>query len=1026
MRFRTLSALLCALLFAWPAVAQEQRGSIEGVVKDSSGAVLPGVTVEARSAGGGVLSTTSDGTGQFRFPSVLPGVYEVSATLSSFKPAKVADLRVQLGSIKTVDFTLALASVTEQVTVTAESPIVDVKQSARSTNIRAEQVDLLPHGRDFTTMVTQAPGANQESRSGGIMIDGASASENRYVVDGMETTNMINGTSAKSVLADFIEEVQVKSTGYPAEYGGSTGGVINVITKSGTNRFSGNVLGYWQGDRTTGANNPTLRLLLADSTKDQYITFPEDKQDRLEPGGAIGGPIMKDRMWFFGAYQPATTKTTRTVNATTSGNPNGTPSTTTNKELIQFLTANQTMQLSDKLRTRIAFNNSWRKNEGSLANTNGTDSATTIYTKGTRFPNWSLSGTADYVVSPKLFVGFRVGRFQTDQHDFNVQNVVRFSFANSNLPMSNVPSNFQHPSGYSNVPNNQGVDHDTLTRNFFQADATYYAHGAGDHQIKGGFQLDHRGEDIISGELQNLITLNWLTGGAGIDACAGCKVTNGPFGYYELRSNLASPKQGFITQGNVHSNVNGVFFQDTWTVNNKITINAGVRTENENVPAYTTAAGVNPNPIKFGFKDKIAPRAGFAYDVAGDGKTKVYGSWGIFYDIFKLSLPQGSFGGDKWVSYFYTLDTPNFETLRDSAGCPPACPGTLIEGPIDFRAVSVQPGLDVEQPGQFKPMRSQELSFGLERQLNNVMAASVRFVHKQLDRAIDDVGDLDPAGNEAYIIANPGEGLVEKFSIATGTSLYAPQGAVNLTQTLPKPKRQYDSVELALDKRFSNNWFFRGSYMWSRDYGNFSGLSQSDENGRTAPNVGRDYDYPAELFDGHGQPLYGVLPTDRTNQVKLQAIYAFNWGTTVGFNEYIASGVPVTRTVPIITNHSYPVFYNGRASDGRLPMFSQSDLYVQHELKVGGSRRVQLSANVLNLFDQRVATNRDNAIRRTGAIPLGAPYYTEAAFYAGQLNFDQLISSAVAAGRMSLNSRFLKDNAYQAPIIARFGVKFTF
>src|SRR2546427_1073547 len=110
MRSRIFSVLLCALLFAWPVAAQEQRGSIEGVVKDTTGAVLPGVTVEARSAGGGVLSTTSDGSGQFRFPSVLPGVYEVSANLSSFKPARVSDVRVLLGSIKTVDFNLQLAS----------------------------------------------------------------------------------------------------------------------------------------------------------------------------------------------------------------------------------------------------------------------------------------------------------------------------------------------------------------------------------------------------------------------------------------------------------------------------------------------------------------------------------------------------------------------------------------------------------------------------------------------------------------------------------------------------------------------------------------------------------------------------------------------------------------------------------------------------------------------------------------------------------------------------------------------------
>src|SRR4029077_4088883 len=170
---RVFAALFAMTLFAWPASAQEQRGSIEGVVKDSSGAVLPGVTVEAKSPNSGLLSATSNESGNFRFPSVLPGTYEVSATLAGFKPAKVADVEVKLGSMKSVEFNLQLATVSENVTVTAESPIVDVKSSGKSTNIRAEQVSLLPHNRDFTSLVTQAPGVNNESKSAGVMIDGA-------------------------------------------------------------------------------------------------------------------------------------------------------------------------------------------------------------------------------------------------------------------------------------------------------------------------------------------------------------------------------------------------------------------------------------------------------------------------------------------------------------------------------------------------------------------------------------------------------------------------------------------------------------------------------------------------------------------------------------------------------------------------------------------------------------------------------------------------------------------------------------
>ncbi len=945
MRLRSFATLLAIALFAWPAAAQEQRGSIEGVVKDASGAVLPGTTVEARSGGSGVLTTTSDANGNFRFPSVLPGTYEVSANLSGFKPAKVSNIEVRLGSIKSVDFAMQLASVTEQVTVTAESPLVDVKQSGKSTNIRAEQVDLLPHARDFTSLLSQAPGVNNETKSAGVMIDGASGAENRYVIDGIETTNLIGGLSGQNMLADFVEEVQVKSTGYPAEFGGSTGGVINVLTKSGANKMAGTVSALYQGSRLAGSSNPTLRAVIGRADQAEYVTFPKDKNDRIEPGVSLGGPIVMNKAWFFGAYQVPYTTIKRHIDASTSNNPAANPSETKNKQQVQYLSTNVTNQFGNKLRTRVAFNNSWSKTEGLLAGLNGTDSPTTSYVKGTRFPNWALSGTADYTVSSNFVVSGRLGRYVRNVHDFNVNNVVRYCFAgNSNIGMPGVPASEQHDSGYCNVPNNSGIDHDLTTRNFGQIDATYFVKAGGQHQIKGGVQIERRANDVISGELQNLVTLNWATPYTGL-----ATPVSGPFGYYEVRSNGAAPRQGFITQGNVKSNVNGIFLQDSWNVNNRLTVNAGVRTENENVPAYTNDPTVPHNPIKFGWKDKTAPRLGFAYDLKGDGRSKVYGSWGIFYDIMKLNLPRGSFGGEKWITYYYSLDTPNFETLRDGAGCPPACPGTPY-GSVDYRAVSVTPGLDVEKPGQFKPMRTQELSFGFEHQLNSTMAMTVRYVHKQLDRAIDDVGDLCPpslcgAGAESYIIANPGEGLVRQFDISTGASLYSPQGFGPNPVLINNPKatRVYNGAEVSLEKRLANSWFFHGSYLWSRDAGNYSGLSSSDENGRDNPNNARDFDYPSMSFDGRGKVLDGPFDTDRTHQVKASAVYLFKWGTSVGVNEYVMSGTPITRQVPIISPDNYPIRYRGRNSEGRTPMFSQSDLFVQHGFKVGGGRQVLLA-----------------------------------------------------------------------------------
>ena len=126
-------------------------------------------------------------------------------------------------------------------------------------------------------------------------------------------------------------------------------------------------------------------------------------------------------------------------------------------------------------------------------------------------------------------------------------------------------------------------------------------------------------------------------------------------------------------------------------------------------------------------------------------------------------------------------------------------------------------------------------------------------------------------------------------------------------------------MEVAFTKNLSNNWYLRGSYLWSRLYGNYSGLSQSDENGRTSPNVGRAFDYPIMSFDGKGQPVFGPLATDRPHQVKAQFIYQLPFGTSIGVNEYIASGIPVTREVGVLPTSNFPVQYLGRGSDGRMP-----------------------------------------------------------------------------------------------------------
>ena len=257
---RVVFIVMTCLVAAVPALAQEQRGSIEGVVKDSSGAVLPGVTVEARSpAMVGLQTAVTDGQGVFRFPALPPGKYVLTATLSGFATVKLPELVLALGQLLKSDITMT-PGVAETVEVSGQTPLIDVKQNAASTSIVAEVIDRVPKGRDYTNLVQfTAPGANQESRAGGIQIDGASGSENRFVIDGIDSTDLRSGTSRQGLLDDFVQEVQVKSSGYNAEYRASTGGVISAITKSGGNRFHGSLGTYFTNDALQGAADAAAR-----------------------------------------------------------------------------------------------------------------------------------------------------------------------------------------------------------------------------------------------------------------------------------------------------------------------------------------------------------------------------------------------------------------------------------------------------------------------------------------------------------------------------------------------------------------------------------------------------------------------------------------------------------------------------------------------------------------------------------------------------------------------------------------------
>ena len=991
MQGSVLVAITLVLAIAVVTRAQEQHAAIEGVVRDSQGGVVPGIIVVAVARDSSLTNeAVTDGQGRYWFASLPPSRYDLSVQAAGFVPARIADIDLTLGVRLSIDLVIAPAGPDETVVVSAP-PLIAITQSSRSTSIRGEAIEQMPRGRDITSLAVQAPGANNESKLGGISIDGASGAENRIVIDGVEATDTWIGTPGHPFVTDFVEELQVKSSGYTAEYGGSTGGVLNVITKSGTSLWRGEAVIYWSGDALDAAPRPTLQLVPTDIGRAEYVVYPEDRYRQVEPGFELGGPLVRGRAWFFGGYIPAFRRLDRTVTYRADGSAGTYLQTFTRHSA----TASVLAQPGARWRVRGAFNAAAQTQEGLLPALDGTGNPGADYSIDEITPSYSTSVVVDMMPGNRVYFSARTGYFFRNFYNEGVYRGDRFQYLTSSVGMPGVPPVYQQPRGYANVPSNIGRDRGKGPRLGVQLDASLFVSGAGQHQIKAGVQIDRVGLDTLAGGTGNGIVLFWDQSFMGM---------RGPFGYYQVISNDRLPQLGIITQGRATVSNVGLFVQDAWTIG-RLTAHLGLRTENEHVPSLSPDPRVPRTAIRFGFADKLAPRLGLAWDATGDGRTKVYASWGIFYDITKLQLSFG-FGGFSSVGYRYTLDSGDIGAIVDNPDCPPTCPGTLISQ--SEVGVLLNDPDDSHIDPALKQTRLQEAVAGIEREIAPNLSVSARYVHKQVDRAVEDVG-IRVAGQTGtrFVIANPGFSIASRFVPELGTTALP----------LPKARRNYDAIEMALDRRLSRGWSARLSYTWSRLAGNYSGLAQSDEDGRVAPNVGRNFDFPMMAFDERGKAVYGALATDRPHQLKINAYWETRVGASVGARWFGASGIPRTREATFIPTQQIPVMYRGRNSDGRLPFLTQLDLYVQQRIRVGERTRLTVGLNVINVLNQKTATN----FHARELFPGQAIAIEESAFYRG------VDTEALIAGqRLVRDSRFLLDSGFQSPLAVRFGASVGF
>jgi hypothetical protein len=1076
--FLLLIACFCLFVLTNATFGQETTGGIEGTVKDAAGAVVPNVTLTITSANDSASGTTTTGVGAgfkrvittdeggfFRALQVPPGTYNVVSTASSgFGEARYENVTVAIGQNTILNISVSPGTNVTTVDVTvADAPPVDTTNNAIQTTISAQKFELIPKSTGFTGLLKTVPGTRPESRSGGFSVDGSSGGENVFVIDGQEVTNYRTGTlnETYNLPTQLVQEVQIKSSGFEASYGGATGGVISVVTRGGGNEFHGEFGVQFQPPKLDGGEVPLLTRFTSGSVAGgnfiqtaEYFQPVKYSGTDYFPSLNLSGPIIKNRIWFFTSYTPQIFRTTADTqyftNLPAAARTFIAQERYTRKRTYEYAFARIDANILSNL--RVTSTGLWNPvvDDGVIPTSSFSNVASAAFGFG-NVPTANF-GPGIGVLTGNDFTDQQGGRqssnlftlsgVYTPSSKFVIDGRFSRGFLNEKLGNYFVPQTTQIFScGTPNVAfpctttgANTITNKDVSVRKTIEFSAAYLFNAGGQHELKGGYQRYTIQADVQSGN--NTIGRISFNYGTPISTLLGGGVTDTPgaVGSASFRRTGTNGRGANLSQG--------IYIQDKFQPTRRLTLNLGIRFEKENLPSFNQF----PSAINFTWTDKIAPRLGFAYDVLGDGRTKLFASYGRFFDRVKFELPRGLFGGDVFLEDYFELFPGNTSTqfnINNVVGgytgpsvCPAngfIAPGALSRCQKNLRVNANDPNASALNGGavdpNLRPFQQTEFTIGAEHQLARAWVMRARYTYKNVDEAVEDAGIVNAAGSEAYIIGNPGSGL----------HLQTLQTLGYLKST--RPQRRYTGVEFVIEKRFSKDWLFHANYTFSQLWGNYSGLASSDEphlvNGRLSPGVSRAFDLPFIGFTALGEKDNGPLQTDRPHVFNVFGAYIFHWlgskshTTDLAFFQTVTSGTPQTSTIYGASTVT-PQIFLGRNDLGRSPTFTQTDLAFTHRFKFGSDNRFTIAAemNFLNVWDQHTVTGLYTTLNPSSApvnaAALGGLTQTQYAngYTAGTLINQILARISSQADRSDI--RYRQPFLYQSPRAARFGFKFLF
>lgn len=957
---RVWMLLVACIVFGSAALFAAETGSLEVMVVDDEVLPIPGATVTVTSpVMMGTKVAVTDETGKAVFNRLVPGLYQVDVVLDGFGTAINKDLRISLETVQRLDVGLKPA-MGEEITIVADYPIVDTTTSTGADHIQLETVEALPVGRDYiaymqlvsgVNVVANAQGADtptDPAGKGGLNYSdrgtqranaGKTGSrDNVYYIDGVNITDMTSQTGIMKFNNEVIQEQEIISSGVPAEYAGGKGVVANVVTKSGGNGFSGSVNFYTQPQSFVGGF----------TTADDRLHVPVDT--KYDTAGTAGGPILKDRVWVFGSGQRVGFSNDVALSSTASATNEVLPFDQTRNNIFAKATAAPWGE------DQAGFSMFWA----------GMD------TTGSRDPNVlpdrrTVTDTGYNMVNayyqrnlPKniIFEG-RYGHYGWSSKgspinpDAGPQNNVLYPpDAQGNLP----PLYERQFGGYSTATD------DSATRDSVSGEIEYVP---GNHDFKGGlsFSLEQDADEAfyaaghvlnslaptLSGatlrdvtdlglfspsevEAQILPSLNnnWSSTSAALDTNGDHTVSLDELYAATFRSandhglNFQRTLDVQTGRNNVKAHRFSAYFQDDYRIHPRLTINGGLRLENNKYVDSTGETIAHLNTV-------FLPRVGMSWDVTGNGRNKVSGYYGQFMDPLSFDMVHFAGNVSGRVRDEQIFLNNEFYTYR-------------VRGSAERRDAVFTPNI--------KDSRAHELNGTFERDFGGGLVASVQGYWRKDTNIIEDydlglyLNTLATMPDWAHLALTP-----EDFGYDEGV----PANANYFLSNLIGAKRRYIGLDFEGRKRFDKGHLLVAQYSWKDSKGN----SQSDNNA--------DLQGDFHEIDPRNPWMLGTIPGTIENQIKLYGSYRMPYGIDVGGMFYWNDGTAFTDS-EIFLPGQYNIYTNRPvpndlgvvdrlhfAQTGALanPSYYQIDIKVSYKLKLGSRMNAQIFLDVYNLTDNQ-------------------------------------------------------------------------